>query len=327
MRAVRLTRFLDSPGSATVSDVPQPSPRPGEVLIRIEAAAINPSDILNIRGGFSKTQLPRIIGRDFAGQVVQGPPHLLNREVWGCGGGDLGFSRDGAHAEYIVLPEEGVALRPPRLSPEDAASSGLPYITAWIALVERAHIVRDDCVIVSGAAGAVGSAAVEIAHYAGARTIALVKDASEREQLDSKRFAAIAQSDTGDLETVVREATDGRGADIALNVVGAPIFDALLASLAQFGRMAIVSGAAGRVVERFDVLDLYRRNLSLLGVDSASRQLTVAETAKMLTEFYAPLQAGQLAPVRCSARFPLDEAPDAYTRFARTAGEKIVLVP
>lgn len=327
MRAVRLTTFLESPGSATVSEVPQPSPQPGEILIRIAAAAINPSDIANIRGSFKITNLPRVIGRDFAGQVVQGPTHLLNREVWGCGGSDLGFTRDGTHAEYIALPEEGVALRPPRLSPEDAAASGIPYVTAWIALVERAQVARDDWVIVSGAAGAVGSAAADIAHYAGAHVIALVKDASERAALDSKKIAAVAQSDSGDLEAVVRDATGGKGADIALNVVGAPIFDALMASLAERGRMAIVSGAAGRVLERFDVMNLYRRDLSLLGVNTASPLLTVADTAKMLTELYAAFQSGQVAPVRCTARFPLDEAPEAYTRVARTAGEKIVLVP
>lgn len=327
MRAVLLEEFSDSPGSVTVSEAPQPSPQPGEVLVRIEAAAINPSDIVNIRGGFPHTKLPRIIGRDFAGVVVEGPKHLRDREVWGSGGGDLGLTRDGTHAEFIVLPEDGVALRPPRLGPEDAAASGIPYVTAWMALIERARIRRDEWVAISGAAGSVGSAAVHIAHYAGAHVIALIKDASERDALAGLKIAAVAQSDKNDFEHVVREATEGRGCDVALNVVGAPVFEPLFASLAQGGRMAIVSGAAGRVVDRFDIMDLYRRDLSLVGVNTAGDGFTVVDTARILTELHAAFEARQVAPVRCTGRFPLGEAPEAYARVARTAGEKLVLVP
>jgi NADPH:quinone reductase-like Zn-dependent oxidoreductase len=327
LRAVLLEEHLESPGSVTVSDVPQPSPLPGELLVRIEAAAINPSDVLNIRGGFPHTKLPRIVGRDFGGRVEQGPPHLSGREVWGCGGGDLGYTHDGTHAEFVALPDDGVALRPARLSAEDAAASGIPYVTAWIALVERAQIRRDEWVVISGAAGAVGYAAVQIAHYAGARVIALILNESERGGIDAKKIAAVAQSDKNDLEDVVRNTTGGRGCDVALNVVGAPLFTPLLNVLAHRGRMAIISGASGRVVERFDLLDLYRRDLSIVGVNTAADTFTVADTAKILTELYAPFQAGQIEPVRATARFPLSEAPEAYARIAKTSGEKIVLVP
>jgi NADPH:quinone reductase-like Zn-dependent oxidoreductase len=295
--------------------------------VRIEAAAINPSDIANIRGSFPHTHLPRIIGRDFGGRVVQGPAHLLDREVWGSGGSDLGFTRDGTHAEYVTLPENAVALRPPRLSAEDAASSGIPFITAWMALIERAQIKRDDWVLISGAAGSVGYAAVQIAYFSGAHVIALILNESERKRLDANKIAAIAQSDKNDLEQVVRETTGGRGCDVALNVVGAPIFSALLGALAPRGRMAVISGAAGRTVERFDLMDLYRRDLSLVGVNTAGESFTAPDTAKILTELHAAFQAGQMEPVRCTARFPLIQAPEAYARVARTAGEKIVLVP
>ena len=327
MRAVLLKEFTDSPGSVTVSDVAQPSPQSGEVLVRIEAAGINPSDILNIRGGFSHTHLPLIIGRDFAGRVVQGPPHLREQEVWGSGGGDLGYSRDGTHAEYIALPEDAVALRPPRLSAEDAASSGIPYMTAWMALIERGQIRRDDWVLVSGAAGSVGYAAVQIAHYAGARVIALILNESERSGIDATKIAAVAQSDKSDLEQVVREATGGRGCDIALNVVGAPIFAQLFAALAPRGRMLIISGAGGRKLEQFDLMDLYRRDLSLVGVNTAAPYFTAVDTAKIMTELHAAIQAGQMEPIHCTERFPLNEAPEAYARAAKTHGHKIVLVP
>lgn len=327
MRAVRLTEFTQSPDAVRVSDVPQPEPGKSEILVQIEAAAINPSDLVNIRGGFHHTQLPRVIGRDLAGRIVKGPPHLLGRDVWGAGGGDLGYTRDGTHAEYVVLPEDAVALRPANLSALDAASSGIPYLTAWLALVERSGITRGDTVLVSGAAGSVGSAAIEIANYVGAKAIALVRDASERERIDNSKVLAIAQSDEGDVEHVVRETTSGRGCNIAVNVVGAPIFRALLASLAECGRMAVVSGVAGHVVDEFDIMDFYRRDLTLHGINTAGPAFTAAHSARILTELYAAFEAQQVTPLTPTATLPLADAPQAYAQLASSPGQKIVLRP
>src|SRR5579885_3757253 len=125
MLAVRLERFTNSPGSVRAIDVPKPVPSGDEVLVEVQAAGVNPSDVINIRGGFDHTVLPRIVGRDFAGRVVEGPPHLLGRDVWGCGGGELGFTHDGTHAEFIVLDQDAVTLRPPSLAPEEAAIAGV----------------------------------------------------------------------------------------------------------------------------------------------------------------------------------------------------------
>jgi NADPH2:quinone reductase len=327
VRAVQLQAFTEAFDSIKISDIPDPNPSNGEVVVEVEAAGINPSDLVNIRGGFPKTILPRIIGRDFAGRVVKGPPHLMGRDVWGAGGGDLGFTRDGTHAQYIALPEQAIALRPPNLTPAIAAASGIPYSTAWLALVERAGMTRGDIVLVSGAAGAVGSAAIEITNYAGGRAIALVKDASEVPGVDRKKVLAIARSDLGDVEQVVREATNGRGCDVALNVVGAPIFAAMLASLAECGRMCVVSAVMGRVVEKIDIMDLYRRDLSLYGINTARATFTAVDTARVLTELYAGLEAEQLKPIRPTAYFPLEQAPQAYAKFAATQGQKIILEP
>jgi NADPH2:quinone reductase len=326
VRAVLLKEFTEHPETLEVTEVPDPQPGPGEVLVQVEAAAINPSDLLNIRGGFGHTKLPRIVGRDFAGRVVEGPAHLRGREVWGAGGNDLGYTRDGTHAQLVALPENAVALRPARLLPEYAAGAGIPFVTAWVSLVERARMVRGDWVVVSGAAGAVGSAAVQIAHYAGAKVIALVKDASERERVDAAKVAAIAQSDKNDLSEIAREATDGKGCNIALNVVGAPIFQPLLESLGRFGRMVIISGRGGRVVEHFDLMNLYRNEYSLIGVDTGGG-LTADDGARVLTELSAAFETGQIAPLAVDEKFPLDRAPQAYEAAANGMGKKIVLIP
>src|SRR3712207_4501953 len=97
MQAILIERFGD-PSELRPTEVPRPQPQEGEVLVEVHAAAVNRSDVLNARGSFPFTTLPRIPGRDFAGVVVGGLDDLVGREVWGTGGGDLGFLRDGCHA-------------------------------------------------------------------------------------------------------------------------------------------------------------------------------------------------------------------------------------
>src|SRR5437879_6056122 len=108
MRALRFdkTGQLDF---LAVQDIPKPVPATGEVLIEIKAAAVNPSDVKNVLGKMHETTLPRTPGRDFAGVVVQGPASLTGKSVFGSGG-NLGFSRDGSHAEFLVVPEYAVSL-------------------------------------------------------------------------------------------------------------------------------------------------------------------------------------------------------------------------
>ncbi len=322
MLAVLLKEFTDSPGSLRAAEVSKPAPGPGEVLVQVDAAGINPSDLLNIKGGFDHTELPRIVGRDFAGRVVEGPPHLLGRDVWGSGGGELGYTRDGTHAQFVVLPQDAVALRPEGLNVDRAGAAGVPFVTAWHALIERAGLTRNLWVVVSGAAGAVGSAALQIVHFAGSRSVALLKDESELPRLDRSRAAAVAFANKNDLEAVVKEATGGAGCEIALNTVGSPIFAALAAALGRGGRMAIISGAGGREVQ-LDLMSLYRRDLSLIGVNSAN--LTAAQCARILTEMSAGFESGQIRPPPVGPRFPLSRANEAYSA-AAAATSKVVFV-
>ena len=102
MRALKFyqTGSLDN---LHIEEVPLPSPRPGEVLVQIKAAAVNPSDIKSVQGKMHETTVPRIPGRDFAGTIVQGPGEVLGQSVFGSGG-NLGFGRDGSHAEFVALP-------------------------------------------------------------------------------------------------------------------------------------------------------------------------------------------------------------------------------
>ena len=161
MQALKI--YQHGPASRlTAGEAPEPILGAGDVMVKIQAAAINPSDVISAEGRFPDSPLPRILGRDFAGIVVEGPKELMGKKIWGSGGA-LGISRDGSHAEFLAIPKSAVSVRPNNLSAELAAAVGVPFQTAWVALVERGAVKSGEWVIISGATGAVGSAAVQIA--------------------------------------------------------------------------------------------------------------------------------------------------------------------
>lgn len=138
MQAVRFTRH-GKPDVLTVETVPTPLPGEDEALVRIEAASINPSDVKNVHGLMEQTTLPRTPGRDFAGVVEAGPASWIGAEVWGAGG-DTGFTRDGSHAEYILVPVASLRRKPKTLSFDQAASAEVNFITAWKGLIDGADL-------------------------------------------------------------------------------------------------------------------------------------------------------------------------------------------
>jgi NADPH:quinone reductase-like Zn-dependent oxidoreductase len=173
MRAVRFDNF-GSPSNLKVQELPKPVLKQDEVLVEVHAAAVNPSDVKNVTGSMKHTTLPRIPGRDFAGVVIAGEESLINTEVWGTGG-DLGFTRDGSHAEYIVLPKKAVSQKPKTLSMQQAGLVGVTYVTAWLCLINAAQLQAGETVLVIGATGGVGSAAMQIAKWKGAEVIGTVR--------------------------------------------------------------------------------------------------------------------------------------------------------
>src|ERR1700744_6424851 len=170
MKALRF-RSYGPPSVLTVEDIPIPEPAPGEILVRVEAAGLNPSDQKNVLGAFKAT-LPRTPGRDLAGEIVSGD--RSGTKVWSSLPG-FGNTHDGTHAEYVAAPLEALSVRPTHLTAEQAASVGVPFTTAWGALMSAAKLQRGETILVIGAAGAVGQAAVQIANWKGARVIGGVR--------------------------------------------------------------------------------------------------------------------------------------------------------
>ncbi len=317
---------IDATGSLDVlaiRDVPEPSVASNDVRIRVEAAGVNPSDVGIALGRFPQLVLPRTLGRDFAGIVVDGPPALVGKPVWGTGGGELGLTRDGAHAEMLVVPQGAVALRPSHFSARCAAAAGTPFLTAWSSLVDLGRVQPGEWVIVSGAAGSVGTASVQIARAHGARPIALVRSSDDVSELAAMGVNEIVRSDRDDVAARVNELTDGAGAQLATNAVGAPIFTPLVDALGKDGRMVVFSAAAGKVAE-LDLFMLYRKRLTLYGLDTASFSLDrVGKILRHITPF---VESGQLREPKVAATYPLEKARDAYER-VNARGGKVVILP
>lgn len=236
MKALQFSRTGDL-AALEVVELPTPVPAEGEVLVQIKAAGLNPSDVKNVLGRFPYTTVPRVPGRDFAGVVVEGPQALVGQEVWGTGN-QIGFSRNGSHAGYITLSAKGVALKPKSLSFVQAASLGVPYTTAWDAL-ERSLVDANTRLVVIGANGAVGSAAIALAKVRGAQVLAAVRRPEQVEALQAQGFQAILLGKAEELAGQVNAVFAG-GADVIFDTTGFWL-PASVQALAPFGRIAIIA--------------------------------------------------------------------------------------
>src|SRR5262245_21075869 len=151
-----------------VRSEPVPEPGPGEVLVEVHAAAINPLDLANV-AGLLGTPLPMIPGVDFAGVVVS-DGDLNGQEVWGSAP-QLGMKRPGTHARFVALPETWLSRKPARLSMTEAGAIGRPYLAAWETMIEAGELKPGETIVITGGAGLVGQAATAIARWHGATPI------------------------------------------------------------------------------------------------------------------------------------------------------------
>jgi len=304
MKALRFAGF-GTPSVLRIEEVAIPEPGEGETLVRVKAAAINPSDIVNVAGRFKNTTLPRTPGRDFAGIVVK-ENHHKGEEVWGSGP-KLGITHDGSHAEYVVVPTGILSLKPKSLSMVQAASIGVPYITAWASLVSAAQIRAGETILIVGASGALGQAATQIANWKGARVIG-----ADTTPDPIPGTASVVNTKTEDLRARVLELTAGRGVDAVFDTVGGPMFEPSLRSL-RFGGRQVAISSKGDPRVTFNLIDFYHNFSQLLGVDSYG--LTSQQVAEIENELCPGFDTGVLRPLPIKI-VPFEKAVDAYSRLA-----------
>ncbi|WP_321871050.1 quinone oxidoreductase family protein [Paraburkholderia tropica] len=319
MKAIRFTTF-GTPDVLEFVDLQTPQLAAGHALVQVKSASVNPSDVKNVSGHFDHTVPPRVPGRDFSGVVVAGPDEWIGAEVWGTGG-DIGFTRDGTHAEFIEIPVAALAKKPASLTHAQAASIGVNFVVGWLGTVDYAQLAAGETIAVIGVSGGVGGAVTQIAKARGARVIGIGREAPDADSPAARLIDAFVPMDA-DTARRVRELTGGAGADVVYDAVGGVAFELALSLAKRRGRVVEISATGKRRVE-FDLIDFYHNETQLLGADSA--KLGVADAAPIMRALAEAFDAGRFAAPVVAAHYPLERAKDAYAAVAAGTRGRVVI--
>lgn len=342
MKAVAFDRF-GGPDVLAGCELPDPTPGPGEAVVRVRACGVNHLD-LDLRGGVSgfPLRLPHVLGIETAGEVTALGPDagtvavgdrvLVVRAVTcgtcaACLRGDdnlcrsretFGVNRPGGYAEYVRAPARNLLPLPAGLGFEAAAAVQVAFSTAWFMLVERAALRAGETVLVTAAGSGVGSAAVQIARWAGARVVATAGSEAKRERLRGLGVDAAVDHGRAGWGDEVGRLTGGAGVDLVFEHVGGSTWTEALRVLRRGGRV-VTCGAHGGEVVPLDVIDLFRRQATLIGSYSAPTR-AVLEVVRLVA-------AGVFRPI-VHAALPLLDAARAHQLLAtRAAFGKVLLLP
>jgi NADPH2:quinone reductase len=298
--------------------------RDGSVVIEIASAGVNPSDVKAVLGAMPQAVWPRIPGRDYAGVVIDGPTHMVGKEVWGSGG-ELGIRRDGTHATHLIIDAADVRVKPGAVSLREAGGVGVPFITAYEGLREAGGVRAGDVVLVFGGNGKVGQAVIQLATMAGAAHVFAVERGGQPFLGHATRPIDMLDASATDVAAYVRDKTGGHGADIVYNTVGSPYFEVGNRVMAIKGRQIFIS-----TIERsvsFDILAFYRGRHRFIGIDTLA--LESGECAAILDSLKDGFESGALKPFPVSEDhvYPLERAAEAYKAVLTGSRERIVLDP
>jgi NADPH:quinone reductase len=315
--------------SAGVETVGDPVPGPGEVVIDARAIGVNYPDMLVIEGRYQfLPPLPFSPGKEVAGVVSAVGPGVTRFRP---GDRVMAQREYGTYAEKTLSPEATCYRLPEPMGFEEGAALGLAYQTSYFALVERAAFCEGETVLVTGASGGVGLAAVEIAKALGATVVAGVTSTEKGELARRHGADHVINLAAPRLRDSVREqvyaAVGKRGVDIVLENVGGEVFDGALRALAWCGRMVVV-GFASMQLPDIKANYLLLKNISAIGLQwSDYREREPDRVRRVQEALYALYLEGRLRPL-VSATFPLERFADALACFAaRRVRGKMILVP
>ena len=317
-----ICREYGPPESLVWTDVPDPAPGPGEVVVRVHAAAVNFPDVLFMSGGYQvKIPPPFAPGSEFAGTV-----HAVGEGVQlPIGARVAGSVMVGAFAEQVVAQEHTLTRIADGSDFASAAAFGVTYRTAYYTLRTVAPVRPGDWVVVLGAGGGVGLAAVDIAVAMGARVIAAASSAEKLEVCRQRGAHAIIDYDTENLRDRIREITDGAGARTVVDPVGGRYSEPALRALGRGGNFVTLGYAAGEIPSIPLNLVLLKgitvRGMEIRTFFTDYPQEAVRDTAELQQMF----DDGRVRPY-IGARFPLQQAAEALRHVTdRKAIGKVVL--
>ncbi len=324
MRAVRVHE-LTGPSALRVDDVPEPTVGPGHVLIDVKACGVNFPDVLLTRGLYQfKPTLPFAPGGEAAGVV-----RAVGAGVTTIAIGDrvAATTLHGAFAEVLCVPELAVAKLPDAVSFEVGAATLLTYATTYHALVDRAALQAGETLLVLGAAGGVGIAAVELGALIGAKVIAAASSPDKLAFCRSHGAAEAIDYAREDLKTRVKALTAGNGVDVVYDPVGGPLAEAALRGMAWQGRYLVVGFASGEI-PKIPLNLVLLKGCQIVGVFWGSFAMREpARNREHAARIFTWVAERKLAPA-IDAVLPFSDASAALERLEqRQVKGKLVLVP
>ena len=311
------------PEALVVDDVPEPVPGPSEVLIRVRACGVNFADALVVQGKYQeKPPLPFTPGLEVAGVV-----ETMGENVTGLATGQrvAALCTTGGYAEVATAPGVVTVPIPDSMPYETAAGFMVAYGTAHVGLEHRAGLREGETLLVHGAGGGVGLAAVEVGKAMGATVIATAGSEDKRALASAHGADHVIDYRAGEFKDLVKTLTDGRGADVVFDPVGGSVFAQSMRCIAWEGRLLVIGFAAGDIPQVPAGLVLVK-NIAMIGVYwGAYRMHDPAAITKSLRRLFAWFEEGALRPV-ISETLPLERAAEAMQRLLRReARGKIVL--
>jgi len=281
------------PGGTKVElrDTPTPEAKAGEVLVRMRAAALNRGELLGGKAGAAA----KPGGGECAGEVVK-----VGDGVSGLAPGDRVMGRcGGGFAEYAVMDARETMRAPARLSWEEAAATPLVFLVVYDMLVTQGHLTSGQWLLVTGASSGVGVAALQTARALGARVIGTSGSDDKLARLTGLGLDVGIRTRSADFHDAVMKATDGKGANLAVNNVGGSVFAEILRSLAFEGRLAIVGHLDRVMTSPLDLEALHSKRLTVFGVSNRLRNAAQrAETVRGFVRDVLPfLEDGRLRPL------------------------------
>ncbi len=317
---------FDQPGDADVlryADAPDPQPGAGELLVRVRASAINRADILQRRGGYSPPPgASAILGLELAGEVAE------DAGEWRAGERVMAVVTGGGYAELAAVPA-GMAIRiPAQFGFEQAAAIPEAFLTAYLNLFTLGRLKAGEIVLIHAGASGVGTAAIQLARAAGARVFATAGAAAKLELCRALGAELAINYKTEAFAERVAEASGGQGANLVLDFVGAPYWEANMAALAPYGRLMLI-GFLGGSRGALDIGAILGKSLTVAGTTLRRTPLDqkVALT-RAFAEFALPrFASGELRPV-IDRTFDLADAADAhrYVESNASAGKVVLKV-
>ena len=265
MRAWQITRLAEPREALDLRDVEIPVRGAGELRVRVLAAAVNFPDVLMCRGIYQvRPDLPFTLGLELCGEVIEACP---TDDRFAVGDRIMGMAKppSGSFADEAIMLSTSVFAVPPELTTDEAAGFTVAYQTAWTALHRRAGIRRGETLLVTAAAGGVGSAAVQLGRAAGARVIAVVGGQAKVKAAEALGAHVVIDRHTDDVVERIKEATGGGGVDVAVDPVGGAAYAWATKCIAFEGRIVVV-GFAGGDIQEARLNHALIKNYSILGL-------------------------------------------------------------